>query len=100
MANRDKEDGLRSMFLDNVEFDKKYESPESLFMKFNPKTQKYKQYYESPLGGDLEVANAKFHHLKYIHENVNKKDPRYESRYLYEVLKYSLFEDWDLKHKL
>ena len=69
-------------------------------MSFDPETQEYENYYESQLGSDLDKANQKFHSLKYIHENVNKEDPRYNSCNLYEVLKYSLHEDRDLNHKL
>ena len=91
--------GLRTMFLQDVEFDKKYESPKSLFMKYVPETQEFGGYYESELGSELEVAHGKFHFLKYIHENVNKEDPRYKSYHLYKVLKYNLLEH-DLIHKL
>ena len=100
VAYRDEKDGLRSMFLSDVEFDKKFESPKSLFMRTDPETGEYENYRESELGCELEVAHVKFHRLKYIHENVNKEDPRYKSYYLYEVLKYSLHENWDLIHKL
>ena len=83
-----------------LNFDKKFERPKSLFMRTDPETGEYEKYYESELGRELEVAHVKFHRLKYINENVNKEDPRYESYYLYEVLKYGLIEDWDLIHKL
>ena len=100
VANRDEKGGLRTMFLFNVQFDKKFESPKSLFMRTDPETGEYDSYYESELGCELERANTHFHRLKYIHENVNKEDPRYQSYHFYEVLKYMLYETWELTHKL
>ena len=79
VANRDEKDGLRSMFISNVKFDKKIERPKSLFMRTDPETGEYEKYYESELERELEVAHVKFHHLKYLNENVNKEDPRYET---------------------
>ena len=99
VANIDETGETRSLFLTNVEFDKRFESPKSLFMRTNPETGEYKNYYESRLGKDLEMAHLKFHRLKYIHENVNKEDPRYKTFYFYEVLKYGLSENC-LIHKL
>ena len=99
VANRDEEDGLRSMILSDVEFDKKFESPKSLFMRTDPETGEYKNYSKSELVCELEEAHDKFHFLKYIHENVNKEDPRYNSFNFYEVLKYGLSENC-LIHKL
>ena len=99
VANRDEEDGLRSMYLSDVEFDKKFEIPKSFFMRTNPETGEYETYRESELGHKLNDAHVKFHCLKYIHENVNKEDPRYKSFHFYEVLKYGLSENC-LIHKL
>ena len=100
VANRDETGETRSLFLTNVEFDKRFESPKSLFMRTNPETGKYESYYESQLGNDLNEVHDKFHRLKYIHENVNKEDPRYKTFYFYEVLKYGLYESGGLNHKL
>ena len=92
VAYRDEKDGLRSMFLSDAKFDKKFESPKSLFLRTDPETGDYENYYESELEHEVEVAHSKFHLLKYINENVNKEDPRYESFNFYKVLKYGLFE--------
>ena len=100
VANRDEEDGLRTMYLYGVEFDKKFESPKSLFRRTNPETGEYGTYYESQLGNDLNKAHAEFLRLKYMHENVNKEDPRYKTFYFYKVLKYGLYESGGLNHKL
>ena len=87
------------MILTDVEFDKRFEIPKSLFMKTNPETGEYETYHESELGCELEEAHINFHRLKYIHENVNKEDTRYKSFDFYEVLKYGLRENC-LIHKL
>ena len=100
IANRDKTGGLRCMFLTDVEFDNKQVKPENIFMRTDPEIGEYENYYESELGRDLVDAHSKFHRLKYIYENVNKKDPRYKSFNFCEVLKYMLFETGELTHKL
>ena len=99
LEDRDEKDEIRSMILTDVEFDKRFERPKNLFMRIDPETGEYEGYYESQLGEDLEQAHVNFHRLKYIHENVNKEDPRYKSYNFYEVLKYGLSENC-LVHKL
>ena len=99
VSNRGETGETRSLFLTNVEFDKRFESPKSLFMRTNPETGEYENYRESYLGRDLLEAHDKFDRLKYIYENVHKEDPRYKSFYFYEFLKYGLSENC-LIHKL
>ena len=99
LEDRDEKDEIRSMILTHVEFDKKFERPKYPFRRIDPETGEYKNYNESELGSDLYTAHVNFHRLKYIHENVNKEDPRYKSYDFYEVLKYGLSENC-LIHKL
>ena len=99
LEDRDEKEEIRSMILTNVEFDKKFERPRDLFMRIEPETGENETYPVSKLGRELNEVHLKFHRLKYVHENVNKEDPRYKSYYFYEVLKYGLSENCFI-HKL
>ena len=96
----DEKHELRSMFLTRVEFDKKYESPESLFMRFDPETNEYDRCYESELEREVDKSHYELAYKKYLLENINRKDPRYKLSDFCKILQYGLFEEEGLIHQL